>query len=190
MSEIQEEKNVSASEQNGGNHRQPASENDGPKPSPASKPKLLKQKLHAAEQQIAELQDRLLRLAAEFDNYKKRRESEIGQQIANANADLISQILPVVDDLERCLKIDPASADGKNLHQGVELIYKNLMRILENQGVQPIAAVGQPFDPEKHSALMQVDGNGLAAGMVVEEHLKGYTMNERVLRHSQVLVSK
>jgi len=162
----------------------------GEKISPAGKIKSLKQKLHSVEQQNAELKDQLLRKAAEFENYKKRRESELSQLIVNANADLIASLLPVLDDLERSLKIDPGTGDFKNFFQGVELIYKNLAKVLESQGVKVIPAVGAPFDPEKHAALLQVDSKDFPSGTVVQEHLKGYTMNDRVLRHSQVLVSK
>lgn len=186
----EDQKDASRAEVDADNHKHTAASDSEKKIPPAGKSKILKQKLHEAEQKIAELQDQLLRTAAEFDNYKKRRESELGSFIANANADLIANILPVLDDLERSLKIDPASGDLNSFFQGVELIYKNLIRILENQGVKPIAAVGQPFDPEKHAALMQVESKDYPSGTVVEEHVKGYTMNGRVLRHSQVLVSK
>ncbi len=158
--------------------------------SPSGKIKILKQRLQNSEQQIAELKDQLLRKAAEFENYKKRREGELGQLISNANADLIASILPVIDDLERSLKFDLDAGDSKTFFQGVELIHKNLSKILENQGVKLIQAVGQPFDPESHAALLQVENKDFPSGTVVQEHLKGYTMNDRVLRHSQVLVSK
>jgi molecular chaperone GrpE len=179
------------SEPNDDNHREAlSSQKEGKKISSVLKIKALKEKLRAAEQEAAELKDLLLRKSAEFDNYRKRRESELGQLISNANADLLASILPVLDDLERSTKMDPAAVDGKVLFQGVELIYKNLAKVLESQGVKPIQAIGQPFDPEKHSALLQVERNDQPPGTVVDEHLKGYVMNDRVLRHSQVLVSK
>ena len=175
----------------GNNHQPSASTDHGKKqPTPAAKIKSLKQRLEKAEQQIAELKDQLLRKTADFENFKKRKESEIGQIIANANADLITAILPVLDDLERSLNVDRQAVDFEGLFQGVELIHKNLKRILESQGVKPIAAVGQPFDPEKHSALLQVESKDHPSGVIVDEHVRGYTLNDRVLRHSQVLVSK
>ncbi|MCG8607645.1 nucleotide exchange factor GrpE, partial [bacterium] len=82
------------------------------------------------------------------------------------------------------------SAGRDGAWAGVELIYKNFAKVLENQGVKPIDAVGQQFDPEKHAALMQVESEEYPSGTVVEEHTKGYLINDRVLRHSQVLVSK
>jgi molecular chaperone GrpE len=158
----------------------------------SSKYKSLKAELEKAQAEREELKDQLLRKAAEFDNYRKRSEKEYAQLVANANAELITELLPVVDDLERSLQSCKESKDKdyESLQKGVELIYKNLMKALEKHGVKPIEALGQSFDPEKHDALLQVDSSDYPPGTVIEEHLKGYMMNGRVLRHSQVLVSK
>ncbi len=158
----------------------------------AAAPRLkeLKQRVEALEKERDQLRDRLLRTAAEFENYKKRRESEIGQLIAYANAELLTELLPVIDDYERSLKAAKDTKDFDSFYQGIELIYKKLMGVLAKQGVKPIHAVGQPFDPELHDALLQVESNDHEAGIVVEEHLKGYKMHDRVLRHAQVIVSK
>lgn len=150
----------------------------------------LKKKLQESDNEINSLKDQLLRKAAEFENYKKRRETEYIQLLRNANAELITEILPVLDDLERSIKASKETQDFQGLFKGVELIYKNLVKILENRGVKPIEAIGHAFDPERHDALMQVENEEHPSGVVVEEHLKGYVMNDRVLRHSQVLVSK
>ncbi|RMF64397.1 MAG: nucleotide exchange factor GrpE [Calditrichaeota bacterium] len=150
----------------------------------------LTKKLKEVEAERDRLKDQLLRKAAEFDNYKKRTENEIGQILVNANAELITELLPVLDDLERSLQSDQSGASYESLKKGVELIYRNLSKILERRGVRPIEAVGQEFDPEKHEALMQVENKEFPSGTVVEEHLKGYEMNGRVLRHAQVLVNK
>ncbi len=160
------------------------------KSKPPSRIKILKEKNEKLEQEQATLREQFLRKAAEFENYKKRRESEFIQLISNANAELIARLLPVLDDLERCLKSDQNSKDFDTLFQGVELIYKKLYKILEDQGLKPIEATGQPLDPEKHAALLQVESKEHPPGTVVEEHVRGYMMNDRVLRHSQVLVSK
>ncbi|MFQ5864693.1 MAG: nucleotide exchange factor GrpE [bacterium] len=156
----------------------------------SSKYKNLKKQLEKAQTECNELRDQLLRKAAEFDNYRKRTEKEFSQFIANCNAELITELLPIVDDLERSIQSTGNSDEYEELCKGIELIYKNLMKILEKRGVKPIEAVGQSFDPEKHDALLQVDSNDHPSGTIVEEHLKGYMMNDRVLRHSQVLVSK
>lgn len=156
----------------------------------ASEKDALKKKLEELESENKDLNERLLRKAAEFDNYKKRTENEFAQVMANANAGLIADLLPVLDDFERFLGSGHESEDIKGLVSGVELIYKNLVKVLEKRGVEPLYAVGQEFDPEKHEALMQVESEEYPSNTVVEEHLKGYVMNDRVLRHSQVLVSK
>ena len=161
------------------------------KPS-ASSAKLVKleKKIAALKQANQEVKDRLLRSAAEFDNYRKRREAEYSQLISNANADLLLALLPVIDDLERSLGSVDESIDFDSFCEGIGLIAQNLKKVTEQFGLREIEAVGHPFDPEKHDALIQVESEEHAAGTVVDEHLKGYVLNERVLRHSQVLVSK
>jgi len=159
------------------------------RPSPG-KIKALKAGLEKAEQEKADLRDKLLRTAAEFENYKKRREAEYGQVMANANVDLLTKFLPILDDIERSIESARGSDDKQGLFEGMELIYKNFTKVLENQGVKPIEAVGQEFDPEKHEALMQIESQDHPSGIVIEEHTRGYEINDRVLRHSQVLVSK
>lgn len=171
-------------------HNQTRKKSVKKKSTPSSKYKNLKSQLEKAQAECSELKDQLLRKAAEFENYKKRTEKDYAQFIVNANAELITELLPIVDDLERSLQSTNNSDDYESLHKGVELIYKNLMKLLERKGVKPIEAVGESFDPEKHDALLQVDSNDHPSGTVVEEHLKGYIMNDRVLRHSQVIVSK
>jgi len=151
----------------------------------------MKKKIEVLETEKNELNDRFLRKVAEFDNYKKRTETEYSQLIKNASADLIIDLLPVLDNLERSLSsADTDKADNfEHFHEGVELIYKDVSKVLEKRGVKPIEAVGQTFDPERHDALMQV-ASDQPSDTIIEEHLKGYELHDRVLRHSQVLVSK
>lgn len=156
----------------------------------SSKINSLKKKLEKVETGRDEFKDQLLRKAAEFDNYKKRTENEISKLISRANAGLITELLPVLDDFERFLNTGHEGDDIKTMSDGIEIIYRSLVKLLEKQGVERIEAVGQEFDPEKHEALMQVENDEHPSNTVVEEHLKGYVMNDRVLRHSQVLVSK
>ncbi|MFQ5638316.1 MAG: nucleotide exchange factor GrpE [bacterium] len=162
----------------------------GKKPPVTARTSPIKKKIAALEAERDGLKDQLMRTAAEFENYKKRRENEFIQLIATSNADLISQLLPILDDFERSMKSAQESKNFQSFYTGVELIFKNLLGVLERQGVKPIEAVGQKFDPELHEALLQVEGGDSPADMVVEEHLRGYKMHDRVLRHSQVLVSK
>ena len=149
----------------------------------------LKEALHKAESENEALKERLLRIAAEFDNTKKRTEREIAQIILAANKRLILELLPVVDDLERSLKIS-GDQDPESFRQGVELIYQKLASILKNNGVAPMESVGQPFDVEKHDALLQVEHPDAPSGVVVQEHEKGYCLHDAVLRHAKVVVSK
>lgn len=136
------------------------------------------------------LKDQLLRKTAEFDNFKKRTEREFYDRVQNANEKLITELLPVLDDMERALDHAVQSKQvGSNL-EGSELIYKKLLGIIERQGLEKLPGEGEEFDPEKHDALMQVEKDGVKSGTIVEEHLKGYTLNDKVIRHSQVIVAK
>lgn len=167
-----------------------ASEGKSKPPVSAAKLRNLKKQLKELEEENAGLNDQLLRKAAEFENYKKRRENEYLQLIGNANAQLIAELLPILDDLERSIKSGQESTEDGGFYEGVELIHKNLVKVLEGHNVKPIEAVGQEFDPEQHEALMQVESSNHPPGTVVEEHLKGYFISDRVLRYSQVSVSK
>lgn len=136
-----------------------------------------------------DLKDRLLRLAADFDNHRKRVERERRELSEAAAADLIRDVLPVVDDLERA--IAAASADGDSpLLIGVRLTHKQLLEQLRRRGVEPIDAVGQPFDPQIHEAVGSVPANGRPDGEVVEEFRKGYRLGGKLLRASMVQVAK
>ena len=149
----------------------------------------LREKLKEAEDQIQSLNDRLLRTAAELDNYRKRTEREIARIIQNANEGLIKDLLPVLDDFERSLKLDQ-NRDDKGFREGLELIYQKLLSTLQSRGLEPMVSVDQPFDVDRHDALLQVEKKGKPSGVVLEEHEKGYLLNSRVLRHAKVLVSK
>ena len=159
---------------------------------------MLKRKSAELEETIAQLKDQLLRKAAEFENYKKRTENEYASLVKYANEDLISNLLPVIDDFHRSVKMgqtasgdknspDPQSADA--LLRGNELIYNKFMKILEGIGVTAFDSVGMPFDPNFHDALLQVPRNDVAPHTVVEEVEKGYKLNDKVIRHAKVIVS-
>jgi molecular chaperone GrpE len=137
-----------------------------------------------------ELHDQLLRKIAEFDNYRKRTEREFLNRVLNANERLIADLLPVIDDMERSLAHAKENQDIKSLVEGSELIYKKLMSILEKEGLESIESTGQEFDPDKHDALMQMEAENVESGQVLDEHLKGYTLNGKVIRHAQVIVAK
>lgn len=136
------------------------------------------------------LKDSLLRTRAELDNIKKRTEREISRIMVTANADLIKKILPIIDDLERALDPEHTKSKKEELDKGIELIYKNLLRILEQEGLEPMCSEGEPFEVDLHDAIMQVKKQGVESDIVLEVHQKGYFLNGNVLRHAKVVVSK
>jgi len=137
-----------------------------------------------------QLQDQLLRKVAEFDNYKKRTEREFFERVQNANEKLITELLPILDDMERAIDHAEQSDEVDSLLEGAELIQKKMLGILEKQGLEALPAEKEEFDPEKHDALMQIEKDDVESGKIIEEHLKGYTLNGKVIRHSQVIVAK
>jgi molecular chaperone GrpE len=146
--------------------------------------------LNKLKEEKEELHDQLLRKIAEFDNYRKRTEREYLDRVLNANERLISNLLPVIDDMERSLAHARENKDYKSLIEGSELIYKKLRSLLEKEGLEPLESVGQEFDPDKHDALMQMESEDVKSGHVLDQHLKGYTLNGKVIRHAQVIVAK
>ncbi len=136
------------------------------------------------------MKDRLLRTAAELDNFRKRTEREISRIVQNANERLIKDILPVIDDLERSLKLSQKGKNEKEFRSGVELIYQKLMSVLRSYGLEPMESENKEFDVQQHEALLQMEKEGTPPDMVVEEHGKGYLLNGKVLRHAKVVVSK
>ena len=151
---------------------------------------LLKARLAKSEEQTKELEDRLLRLAAEFDNYKKRMAKEFGYLIKNANENLILQLLDTLDNFQRALNSAKTSDDYESFHKGVELIYNHLKEILTKEGLKEIEAIGKPFDPNFHEAVTQAESDKYKEGVIMDEISKGYMLNNRLLRASKVVVSK
>jgi molecular chaperone GrpE len=150
----------------------------------------LKKELEEARRENRALKEQMLRLAAEFDNFKKRVDRERMAIIDSANVDLVKSLLPVIDDLERSLEVSEKKVDYKTFVSGIDLILRNLVKILKDQGLRVMETVDHPFDPEKHDALLQVEAEGKDANIVIDEHVKGYEFKDRVLRHAKVIVSK
>ena len=134
--------------------------------------------------------DRLLRKTAEFDNYRKRTDRERQQLADSAAADLIKELLPLVDDLERAIKADAGSDGADSIRKGVELIHKQLVESLRKRGVTPIEALGVDFDPHFHMAVAHEPAEGHRDNEVIEEFSRGYMLGERLLRPSMVKVAK
>lgn len=151
--------------------------------------KSLKSKeLEAKEAKIAELTDKLMRTMAEFDNYRKRTEKEKSMMFDMGVKSLLEKILPVVDNFERGLASITKEDKNSSFVQGIELIYKQLMTILDEIGLKPIEAIGKEFDPNYHNAVMHGEDENLGANIVAEEFQKGYTYHDMVVRHSMVKV--
>ncbi len=140
------------------------------------------------EEQLKELNDRYLRLYAEFDNYKKRVARDRQELFREAHEGLLRELLPSLDNLERALQHAQESTQG--LVEGVEMTLKELRRTLEKFGLRPIEALGRPFDPRFHHAVSQVERDDVQDQTVVEELRKGYMYGEKVLRASLVAVSR
>ena len=144
--------------------------------------------LEEAGETIANLSDRLMRTAAEFDNFKKRSSREKDEVYGNAVCDTIEKILPVLDNLDRAILSTDENSDASSVLEGVKMIKKQFEDALTTIGILPIEAVGNPFDPEKHNAVMTAESDE-DENTVLEEFLKGYTYRDKIVRHSMVKVS-
>jgi molecular chaperone GrpE len=134
--------------------------------------------------------DRLLRLQADFDNYKKRIEKDRIEFIKYANEEIIAEILKILDDFERAVEAGKTKHDFEVLYKGIEMIHKDLKEFLKQKGLKEIEAKGKPFDPNEHEAMMQEETDAHPEDYVVEELQKGYTLNGRVIRTAKVKVAK
>ncbi len=132
---------------------------------------------------------RYLRAQADFDNFRRRARLEKEEFAKYASMELLGQLLPVVDNLERALQSARTSNDAEALRKGVEMIAKQFLQVLEKEGLRPIEAVGQTFNPDCHEAIMQVESDEHEQGTVVEEVQKGYVLKDKVLRPAMVKVS-
>lgn len=139
------------------------------------------------DQQIEDLTDQLKRNMAEFDNFRKRTEKEKSAMYEIGAKDVIEKILPVIDNFERGLKAMPEGGDA--FADGMNMIYKQLLKTLEDLGVKPIEAVGQPFDPNFHNAVMHIEDENFGENVIAEEFQKGYLYRDSVVRHSMVKVA-
>lgn len=137
-----------------------------------------------------EYYDRLLRAAADLENYKKRAERERNDILKYAHEEIMSDLIVALDNFERALKAAEASADSTRLTEGVKLIQKQLLAVLQKYGLRPIEAIGKPFNPEFHEAVAQVETDEHPEGTVLTEQLKGYTLDQRLLRPAVVITSK
>ena len=149
----------------------------------------VEQQLEKAQEEITDLNDKLLRKIAEFDNYRKRTLKEKTELILNGGEKIITAVLPVLDDMERAIKNMQNTDDVAALLEGMELIFKKFMDILDKQGVKAIDTKDAMFDVDLHEAIAQLPAPcDELKGKVIDCTKTGYTLNEKVIRHSQVVV--
>ena len=147
----------------------------------------MEEKLEEAQKQAKDNLDKYIRQLAEFENFRKRSNSEKTAMYSNGVRDTVEKLLPVIDNFERAVE----AADDKEdpMYKGVEMILKQFMEILENLGVKEFPSKGEPFDPNVHSAVMHVDDESCDENIVVEVFQKGYTLGDKVIRPSMVKVA-
>lgn len=176
-------------EQNTAEEAQASQETQEEQEASGEKKGFFKKKKDPRDEKIEELTDRVKRQMAEFDNFRKRTDKEKSTMYEMGARDMIEKILPIVDNFERGLATIPDEAKGSPFAEGMEKIYKQFTKTLEEAGVKTIEAVGKEFDPNFHNAVMHVEDENFGENIVAEELLKGYTYRDSVVRHSMVKVA-
>ena len=187
-----EESTQAAEEANDTDVKEAESEDDAPADAEAKadekKGLFKKKKKDKKDEQIEELNDRLKRQMAEFENFRKRSEKEKSQMFDMGAKTIVEKILPVIDNFERGLAAVPDDKKEDPFITGMDKVYKQMLTELDAVGVKPIECVGQEFDPDFHNAVMQVENDELESGTVAQELQKGYMYKDSVVRHSMVSV--
>jgi molecular chaperone GrpE len=153
-------------------------------------PTVVESELDAAKKLADDNYQKYLRVQADFDNFRRRSRQEKEEFAKYASSKLIEELLPVVDNFERALITGKDTTDAEAILKGVDMIFRMLGQVLEQEGLKAIEAVGQPFNPEFHLAIMTVESVDYEEGIVVEEIQKGYNLKDKVLRPSMVKVSQ
>lgn len=149
----------------------------------------LQKALAAKTDECKALNDKFLRLAAEFENYKRLNQREQREQIRYGNEQILRELLPVVDNLERAIESAKENRSQDGLILGVDLTLKQLTGALTKFGIRPVVSIGEPFDPARHQAVSQVASDNVPPNTIVEEFQKGYLLHDRILRAAMVSVS-
>ncbi|MBO9129586.1 nucleotide exchange factor GrpE [Bacillus sp. 165] len=151
---------------------------------------VLQEKVTELEGKLAETENRLLRLQADFDNYRRRTLLDREAAEKYRAQSLVLDILPALDNFERAVKMEAKDEQTSSILQGMEMVHRQLLEALTKEGVEVIEAVGKPFDPYQHQAVMQVEDSEFETNTVVEEFQKGYKLKDRVIRPSMVKVNQ
>ncbi|WP_373688747.1 nucleotide exchange factor GrpE [Brevibacillus daliensis] len=152
-------------------------------------PQDLEKEVERLQALVQEQENRILRTLADMDNMRRRVRKENEDLQKYASQQVVESLLPAVDNFERALAVDPTSASAESILQGVQMVYRQVMQVFEQEGLQPIEATGKPFDPQFHQAVMQVSEPDHESGVIVEELQKGYQFKDRVIRPSMVKVN-
>lgn len=151
---------------------------------------LLEKQLKELQERLEEKENKLLRVQADFENYKRRARLDLEAAEKYRSQRIISDLLPALDNFDRALGIEPDNEQTKSLLQGMEMVHRQILEALKNEGVEEIPSVGQQFGPNLHQAVMQVEDEQYESNAVVEELQKGYKLKDRVIRPSMVKVNQ
>ncbi|MEK7306278.1 MAG: nucleotide exchange factor GrpE [Nitrospirota bacterium] len=162
----------------------------GTQETPETEIERLRLEIPKKDEEILNLQDKYLRICADFENYKKRSMKEQMESAKYANERILKELLPAIDNLERAILHSKETSDLKGLVEGVELTYKQFLDSLGRFGVKVVQSIGEPFDPSRHQALGQVESDKHDENIVIEELQKGYLLEDRILRPALVNISR
>ncbi|MER2262570.1 MAG: nucleotide exchange factor GrpE [Psychrobacillus sp.] len=146
--------------------------------------------LTLVKQQLEEEQDRLVRLRADFENYKRRVQKDKEADYKYRAQSLLNDLLPVLDNLERALAVEATTEEAISLTKGVDMVYRSLVAAVEKEGLESVESEGKPFDPNLHHAVMQENDETQDSGIVLQELQKGYKLKDRILRPAMVKVNE
>lgn len=153
-------------------------------------PEATDRKVEEMQREIEELNQRILRISADFDNFRRRTRTEKNELANFANANLVTELLPVIDNFQRALDVKELSPEIKGFLTGFEMIFKQLNDVLKQSGLEVIDCVGKAFDPQKHDGVMQVEDDSVEDNTVLEDLRTGYMFKDKVIRPSMVKVAK
>lgn len=167
-------------EEQADNHNEASAQQENPESS----------KVAELEAKLDEAENRYLRLQADFDNFRRRSRLDLEASAKYRAQNLVTDLLPAIDSFERAMQMDTDNEQAKSLLKGMDMVYQGLLAALKKEGVEPIEAVGQEFDPHRHQAVMQDNDENYGSNIVVAELQKGYMLKDRVIRPSMVKVNQ
>ena len=151
---------------------------------------LLQEKIEKLEEEVKASEDKYLRLYAEFENFKRRKNQEIETNNIYKSQKVITEILPSLDNLERALQVDSDNEEVKALRKGVEMVYEGILNVLKTEGVEEVETENVQFDPNIHHAVMQGEESDMESGVILDTFQKGYKLKDRVIRPAMVKVNQ